>query len=306
MKDPNFSGYHAKRIGSRSPRGLLRRVKMQLYGAVLFPYGTYKHQRLLRDCKRVDNHTYTCFLRAPSQLRALTGPVLDFLGNPEREGRRLNILMFACSNGAEAYTIASWLMMKVPQLDFHITGSDLHQQMVERCVAAEYSEAEALHSDYVTREFVEATFDRKGDRYVVKPSIRERASFSQANLLDAEGLDKQFKPADLVTAQNVLFHLTPPDARKAFANVAKFLAPRSVLLVEGMDPDLRVELTRLHGLEPLTHDLRKIYSETRVHTPADWWNYYWGSEPYFPLRPDKERRYGTIFLRGAGSGGRTS
>jgi hypothetical protein len=64
-----------------------------------------------------------------------------------------------------------------------------------------------------------------------------------------------------------------------------------------MDPALRVELSKAHGLSPLTHDLRRIYSETRVHTPSDWWNYYWGSEPYFPFRADKERRYATIFLR---------
>lgn len=298
MSGPNYTGYHAKALGGLpDPRQLLRRVKQQVYGTLLLPYGTYKHQRLLRTCERVDNHTYTCFLRAPAQLRALTGPVLSFLGNPQDEGRKLELLMFACSNGAEVYTIASWLMTRVPQLDFRITASDLHQEMIDRCEAADYSAAEALHSDYITNEFVESTFDRRGDRYVVKPNIRQRVRFTQANLLDAKALDEQFQPADIVTAQNVLFHLAPDDTRRAFGNIVRFLARRSALFVEGMDQDLRVELTRAHHLRPLDYDLRRIYSETRVHTPPDWWNYYWGSEPYFPFRADKQRRYGTIFLR---------
>src|SRR5690606_213796 len=109
------------------------------YGAITFPYGVLKHKELLRTCDRVDNHTYTCFLRAPAQLAALEGPILEFLGNPERTGRRLEILTFACSNGAEVYTMAAWLTKNVPTLDFHITASDLHHEMVARCKAANYS-----------------------------------------------------------------------------------------------------------------------------------------------------------------------
>jgi chemotaxis protein methyltransferase CheR len=132
---------------------------------------------------------------------------------------------------------------------------------------------------------------------VVKPELRAKTSFSQASLLDSEGLRGRFGPAELVLAQNVLFHLSPDNARLAFDNLYRMLAPRGALLIEGMDGDLRVELTQRYNLDPLPDNLRRIYSETRVHTPTDWWNYYWGSEPYFPLRPDKERRYGTIFLK---------
>lgn len=299
-RDPNFPGYRAKTFErATGHREVLRRLKRDLRSAIFFPYGVRKHKHLLATCDRVDNHTYTCFYRAPRQLSVLSGPVLDFLGTPQSEGRRLEILMFACSNGAEAYTIASWLIQQVPQLDFHIEGSDLHDEMVQRCIAADYSEDEALQSEYVTPEFVEATFDRQGNRYVVKSHIREKVSFRQANLLDQKGLQAAFRPADIVTAQNVLFHMKPPMARAAFANAAAFVKPRGVLLVEGMDAELRIELTRQHGLVPLTTDLKEIYSETRVHTPQDWWNYYWGTEPYFPLRSERERRYGTIFLRGA-------
>lgn len=266
------------------------------YAALTYPYGVFKHSRLLRRVERRSSHTYTCFYRAPTQLQTLSGPVLDFLGRPERSGRRLEIVIMACSNGAEAYTIASWLTQHAPDLDFHITATDLHQSMVDKAAAGEYTPDEALHSEYLTSEFVAHTFDRRGDLYVVKPELRARASFSQADLLDVT-LPERFGPASLVLAQNVLFHLSPDQARIAFDNLYRMLAPRAVLLIEGTDGDLRVELTKQYGLEPLAANRRRIYSETRVHTPASWWRYYWGSEPYFPLRPDRDRRYGTIFLK---------
>jgi chemotaxis protein methyltransferase CheR len=300
---PDYVGYLAKdpeeRAGVRKvPGKAYWRVKAKVaYGALSYPYGVFKHSQLLRKVDRTSTHTYTCFYRAPTQLQTLSGPVLDFLGRPERSGKRLEIVVMACSNGAEAYTIVSWLTQHVPDLDFHVTATDLHQSMADKAAAGEYTRDEALHSEYVTPEFVAHTFDRRGDLYVVKPALRAKASFSQADLLDGETLRERFEPASLVLAQNVLFHLSPDKARIAFDNLYKMLAPRAALLIEGTDGDLRVELTKQYGLEPLADNLRRIYSETRVHTPVAWWKYYWGSEPYFPLRPDKNRRYGTIFLK---------
>jgi chemotaxis protein methyltransferase CheR len=267
-----------------------------LYGPVLFPYGVVRHTWLLATCDRTQSHTYTCFLRTPSQLEAVAGPVLEFLGGREL-GRPLEIVVLACSNGAEAYTLASFLTRRFPKLDFRITAADLHEEMVENGRAGSYSAAEALQSEFVRPEFVAQTFDVVGERYVVKPELRARVTFQQANLLDAE-LAQKLPAADIVTAQNVLFHLRPNDARKAFRNLVKLLKPRSALLIDGMDQPLRVELTSEFGLEPLAYNLKKIYRESRVHTPLDWWRYYWGSEPYSPLRRDRVRRYGTIFLRG--------
>ena len=211
--------------------------------------------------------------------------------------RTISSVTLACSNGAEAYTMASWLSRTVPSLDFHITAADLHQEMVQRCQEASYSAAEALQSEYITTDFVDSTFDKQGDRYVVKAHLRDRTTFMQGDLLDAQGLREKFAPADIVTAQNVLFHLQPDDCRRAFANIVSLVKPKGVLLLEGMDLDLRVELTKKHGLTPLAHDLRRIYSATRVHTPPQWWKYYWGTEPYLPFRRDKERRYSTIFFK---------
>jgi chemotaxis protein methyltransferase CheR len=297
-----FPGYQAKAPAQQRRFDTLRKayrfVRSYVYDVALYPYGVYRHHALLRSSERVSTHTYTCFYRAPAQLRALSGPVLDFLGNPQRTGERLDILLFACSSGAEVYTIASWLTQQLPGLNFHIHASDLHEELVEYARTAKYTHDEVWHSQYIDQTFVDATFERVDDGYVVRPELRAKTSFRQANLLDGAALRASFSEAPLVIAQNVLFHLSPAHATTAFENLTSLMAPRSVLLLEGMDLGLRSKLTASHGLRPLvTSDARQIYEETRVHTPRDWWNYYWGVEPFTPFHPDRERRYATIFVR---------
>lgn len=294
---PNYKDYLAKPLdpeaGNSPSLFELLRTRI-LYDALLLPYGLLRHRRLLKKAKRVNDHTYTCFRRAPAQLRLLTGPILDFI---PQEGR-LNIVLLACSNGAETYTIASVLRKTHPDLDFHIYASDLHQSMVERAKSAEYTRDEVLHSAYMTDEFLDYTFTAKGDGYIVRPELREHVSFSQADLLDGKALRAKFGQSPLVIAQNVLFHLTPEDTARAFDNLVSLMAPRAVLLIEGMQLDLRVELTSQYGLTPFTQDLRQIYEETRVHTPPHWWRVYWGTEPFLFFRKNRARRYATAFMRG--------
>jgi len=296
-----FPAYQAKAPAEKrrfdSLRKAYRFAKSYVYDVGLYPYGVYRHRALLRSSERVSTHTYTCFYRAPAQLRALSGPVLDFLGNPQRSGERLEIVLLACSSGAEVYTIASWLMQQLPGLSFHIHASDLHDELVAYARAGKYKPEEVLHSEYIDQPFIDATFEQVDGGYVVRPEIRARTSFQQANLLDGDGLRARFGKAPLVIAQNVLFHLSPSNATTAFENLVSLMTPRAVLLLEGMDLGLRSELTARHGLRPLPTDARQIYEETRVHTPRDWWNYYWGVEPFTPFHPDRERRYATIFLR---------
>jgi len=274
-------------------RAFKRRIRRLVCDKLLLPFALRWHRALLQNGQRVNDHTYTCFLRAPSQLKLLSGPILDHLGRPQR----LDITLLACSNGAEPYTIASWLMQSVPELDFHIRASDLHPEMVAHAEAAVYTREEVLHSDYMTDRFLKATFEPHGEGYVVRPEVRARVSFSQASLLDGDGLRAAFGQAPLVIAQNVLFHLAPADANAAFANLVTLTAPGGVMMVEGMDLDLREEATARHRLTPFTQNLKKIHEETRVHTPARWWRFYWGTEPFMGTHPNAQRRYATAFKR---------
>ncbi len=266
-----------------------------VWGVVLRSRAQARHRECVEQANRSDSHTYTSFYRSPPQLDALTGPVVDHViasGSTE-----VSILVLAGSNGAEAYTIASELIARRPDLAFSITASDLHEETVAKAVAATYTLDEITQDQDVPAEFVERTFDRAGDVYTVKEHIRSHVTFAQADLLDP-ALSDRFDQADIVIAQNVLFHMPPDLARRAFDNIVGFVKPHGVLLVEGMELDMRVELTRAAGLQPLPSKVKQIYAYSRRHIADNWWDYYYGNEPYFPLARDRSRRYGTIFVNG--------
>lgn len=304
MTDTVNYGQYKARAAARE-RGALYRAaraayRMQarfVFDVLLYPYGKLRHRALQASARRSQCHTYTSFCRVPAQLDAFTGPVVDFLQQGRVAATPLTINLFAGSNGAEAYTLASVLRRARPGLEFHIHASDLHQEMVAKAAGGRYTRDEVLDSEGITPEFIATTFDVDGGDFVVKPQIRACVTFAQANLLDRD-LDRQYGPADVVVAQNVLFHLDPEQARFAFGNITRFLKERSALLVDGVDLDLKVELTRRAGLSPLDYRYREIYDAGRRHVSLAWWRHYFGAEPRSILQRDPLRRYGTIFLRG--------
>lgn len=278
----------------RMARAAYRFLKYDLLlGMALLPYGRARQRALLNRADRSDSHTYTSFYRSPLQLDALVGPVLAHF---ERRGiTSPSMLLFAGSIGAEAYTIASELTFRRPDLTLRIRASDLHPHTVARAHDASYSRQEVHQSTTVPEAFLQRTFDQMGDRFVVKPEIRAMVSFEQADLLSPR-LAEQFAPADIVFAQNVLFHMPPALARTAFAAIARLLRPGSVLFIDGMELDMRVELAAAHQLIPLDYKVKAIYQYSRQHIPTRWWRYYYGNEPYVPFAKNRLARYGTIFV----------
>lgn len=269
-----------------------------LLGGLLLPYGRSRQRALRQQTARSDAHTYTCFYRSPAQLEALTGPVVDRLVRLSQRAE-LSILVFAASNGAEPYTLASELMYRRPGLGFRVRASDLHESMVEKARRGAYSLREITQSLTVPETFLSRTFDRDGTGedavYVVKPGIRERVTFEQADLLSPD-LDGRFERADIVLLQNVLFHLPPQAARDAFGRVARLVKPGGALFIDGMELEMRVELTARAGFTPLDYRVKEIYQHSRLHIPMTWWRYYYGNEPYSVFAKDRLRRYATIFF----------
>ena len=286
-------GRRFRHVVSHLPAYLRAKV---LSSVVLLPYGRMRHRRLLQAADRQSSHTYTSFFRSPIQLDALIGPALGHL-DPVATSVPIQINIFACSNGAEAYTVASELAHRCPELRWQIRASDLHDHTVQQARLGSYSSDELAHGPAVPADFMERTFDPTSGAWVVKPFLREHVSFERVDLLDST-LGDRMPQADIVFLQNVLFHMPPPLARKAFANAIATMKPRSVLFLDGMELDMRVELTREAGLRPLGFRSRAIYEYSRRHIAANWWDYYYGCEPYWALASDRDRRYETIFLKG--------
>ncbi|MGH7467775.1 MAG: CheR family methyltransferase [Longimicrobiales bacterium] len=237
----------------------------------------------------------TNFLRVRTQFEVLVDAVLTHLA-PAGLTRDLEIVVLGCSTGAEPYSIASVLTRYRPDLRFHVRAADIDAALIARARRARYQSHEVLDCWAVDDDFVMHTFQREADAFVVKPEIARHVSFEVADLLDP-GLVQRFGRADVVFAQNVLFHFPRRQARFAFQQLCALLRGPGALFIAGMDLDLRVRLTRKHGLLPLEHRVREIHEDARVLRGRFWPWYYWGLEEYQPNRRDHVHRYATIFLK---------
>ena len=266
------------------------------YNLILYPLVSRKQRKLLAECRPNQSHTYTSFNRSPGQLEALIGPVLNFITqgahSPGQTPLQINVM--AGSIGAEAYTLASTLLNLRPDVDFHIHCSDLHEQTVARSIAGVYSADEVLAGQLPER-FFRNTFERVDGFYRVKSAIRKRVTFFKADIV-TDPLAKLYPPGDIIFLQNVLFHLDCGAAYRAFNNALSTCKTHYAVFIDGMSLDMRVDLTHRHQLVPLDYKIRDIHQHARRHVPEDWWNYYFGAEPYLFFKPDRQRRYSTIFL----------
>jgi len=255
-----------------------------------------RHRIALTIGERKNSH-FTGFLRLPSQFEALCGPVLSFLA-AQRAGAPLRIIVVGCSNGAEAYTIASVLLARAPGIEFVIDAYDIDAGIVEKARSGCFRMDEVLNNKILTTEFIEGTFDADQEGYRVKGHIAARVRFHVADVLDPE-LAGQVGLCDILFAQNFLFHLTRRDAARAFDNLCRLMGPRAALFADGMDLGLRQKLTRAKGLAPLDFRIQEIHDEARRARAVGWPDQYWGLEPYLTFSADWRRRYATIFLQGS-------
>jgi chemotaxis methyl-accepting protein methylase len=243
-----------------------------------------------------ESFTFTQFLRLPSQYDALTGPVLELLGGPERT-EPLRVVVVGCSTGAEPYTISSVLQHRVPDLPFMIDALDYDEKVLEIAARGTYPRPTVINNRFMSDTFVSETFDQLSDRFVVKRDVAERVRFRRCDLFDP-GFATATGSADIVYAQNILCNMPRGDARRAFDNICALLKPVGVLFIDGMDLDMRARLTRVYDLQPLNYELERIHNEARVIRGERYPWYATGLEPFNDRRKDLARRYATVFYRG--------
>jgi chemotaxis methyl-accepting protein methylase len=214
--------------------------------------------------------------------------------------KKVTIYVFAASNGSEVYSLAAELLGAIPALEFEILGSDHQQNLIDKASCGIYSFDE-IYSHNFDRYRSECLFIKKDDGYHVRPEIKRRCVFRKIDML-SQDFSKSLPKADVILAQNVFCHMDPQDVRRAFANIMDCLKSNGLLVVCGMNLELRVELTKKYSLVPVRTKARAIHQEARQHIPEKWWQYYWGIEPYRIFCTEKTRRYSTIFVNQSSHG----
>ncbi|WP_346838370.1 CheR family methyltransferase [Microbulbifer sp. SAOS-129_SWC] len=252
-----------------------------------------KHWFVVKTTPR-KNRVYTQFYRFPHQYQALVERVIPEL---ERSGKKsIRIVVFACCSGAEPISLSYILKKHFPQLRYEILAFDIVEDVIERARDPVYSHETVYQGPFVTQAFVEDTFDKVGDEYRVKPEIMQPIKFAVGNMLDLDFIASLGK-ADLVFAQNVLFHLPAADARRAFSYLNTLLTPESVLFINGMDMDMRVKMTKKFSLSPIDYLIEEIHNDARVDRGSGWAGAYWGRKPFSRRSREWMREHCTIYSK---------
>lgn len=143
-------------------------------------------------------------------------------------GEPFRIWCSASSTGEEPYSIAMTVLetLSAPS-QVSVIASDIDTNVLATASAGEYG---ADRVERLSPERLRRFFDRKGDRFVVKPELRRMINFQRVNLLDATWSVKG--PFDVIFCRNVMIYFDKPTQYKILAKFAP-LIHRDGLLIAG-------------------------------------------------------------------------
>jgi SAM-dependent methyltransferase len=233
----------------------------------------------------------------------------------------MDIAVFACSKGAEVFSIAWTLKAARPDLTVNLRGVDLSQEIVEFAKQGVYSLQDPDFRDIedpkgrtdaakinlntyrdqpgaspfsrMSESEINEIFDRDGDSVKVKSWIKEDISWQCADAGDPT-LASILGNQDMVIANRFLCHMEPVAAERILRNLGRILKPGGYLFVSGVDLDVRVRVALDLKWKPVT----ELMEATHNGDPSirDGWPLeYWAKEPYQASRRDAMIRYASAF-----------
>jgi chemotaxis protein methyltransferase CheR len=185
----------------------------------------------LIDCVTTNK---TDFFREPSHFEFLRDvAVPSLLKLHATRMANLKIWSSACSNGAEAYTIAMMLHeMAHARRDFRfsILGTDISTDILREAKAAIYPKAfvEAVPAE-MRQRYVMVARDAGRDIARIAPELRAMTRFERLNLMDPQyPLDQD---VDVIFCRNVLIYFDKPTQKAVVERLASHLRPGGYLLL---------------------------------------------------------------------------
>ena len=142
-----------------------------------------------------------------------------------RMGRQLKIWCAAASSGQEPYSLGM-LLDEIPGLSADILATDMSAPVLEKAKAGIYTQFEVQRGLPIQR--LVKHFDQVGDSWRIKPQLRQKVRFEQANLLDDFA---RFGKMDVIFCRNVLIYFDIQTKAKVLDRLAAQLADDGFLLL---------------------------------------------------------------------------
>jgi chemotaxis methyl-accepting protein methylase len=304
MAEPMLGKVAQLRILGKSPLGAYLRMNEWVWDRLprsltelrpIRSYGDWVHALVRLQADR-QMYLGTFFLRNRPELK-----LIQRLAETEGKRHPVKIAVLGASNGAEVYSIAWAIRSALPELKFAIDAVDLSAEVLDFARRGVYSAGvsdlvnEPVFERMTAHELAEM-FDREGDRFRIKPRIKEGIAWHVGDAADPR-IAETLGPQHIVVANRFLCHLRPPDAERCLRSIARLVAPGGALFVSGVDLDVRTRVANDLGWRPLPDLLEEIHdgdSSLRVSWPCK----YWGLEPIDRGRTDWRTRYAAVFQLG--------
>ncbi|MBU1620324.1 MAG: protein-glutamate O-methyltransferase CheR [Gammaproteobacteria bacterium] len=157
----------------------------------------------------------------------------------------LRIWSAAASTGEEAYSLAMLLAEQLGLLhNWRLTGTDINNEVLEQAKKGVY---DLRQTERIARSMLQA-YCLKGvgkdqGKFMLRPELRAKVDFRQANLMDLPALSEKF---DVIFLRNILIYFKLEDKKHIVNSVLKQLKPGGLLIVghtesiNGYHPDIKL------------------------------------------------------------------
>lgn len=281
-------------LWGRIPNSMMETDTMRLTGRFIY-------QNFSRNAVRIQSH-HTHFMRNLPQLEVLANLVADF-----DKGSTVRLASIGCSTGAELFSALYLLRRARPDLTILARGADISSAVVEVARRGIYRpDAPAGEAGlYLAGRAEVSTQDIDELRGIlelmpdgtmrVHDWLRENVCWLTADATDHSLLDMVGKQ-DIVIANNFIGPMEDTLAEACLANVMRLVKPGGLLVVEGIDTDLKTRILKASNFRPVLLRQEEIWTADASKRGWPWVR--WSHEPFHRNEPTWQYRYTVIFRRG--------
>lgn len=213
---------------------LMREFNINTFSELMLQLKQQRHSKLRERIVDAMTTNETMWFRDRYPFDILTNAI--FAEFSSLRLRQLRIWSAACSSGQEPYsigiTIQEYLASRPGSLpaNLQIIATDISPSMLGDASVAQYDKMSLSRG--MSEERVKRFFLPKGDRWEVRPEIRNRVSFRELNLMQSFAPLGKF---DIVFCRNVLIYFSSDLKKDILNRIAQTMNPRGYLFLGGSE-----------------------------------------------------------------------
>jgi chemotaxis protein methyltransferase CheR len=211
----------AHKIGVQGLEGLANKMR------------TARDTELLRMVVEAMTTNETSFFRDNTPFQRLKEDILPYLIKTRGTQKSLRIWSAACSSGQEAYSTLMLLKEYGAALagwKFEVVATDLSMEILAQAKAGAYTQFEVQRG--LPIQMLVKYFTQQGDKWLIKPELKDMVTFKTANLLGDIGTLGQF---DIVFCRNVLIYFDLATKGKVLSSIKNVTKKDGVLFLGGSE-----------------------------------------------------------------------